>query len=136
MTSIPLDRTCHNCGAILQGRFCAECGQQDRPLDPTLRDLVGDVARELSELDGRILGSVRHLFLSPGFLTSEHFRGRRAAWISPLRLYLLFSVAYFGIVSLSGTSPFDINFKVTGDTDVEERNALQQLGFENEAAVE
>jgi hypothetical protein len=136
MTSVPLGRACHNCGASLQGRFCADCGQQDRPLDPTLRDVVGDVARELSDLDGRIVLSVRHLFLSPGFLTNEHFRGRRAAWISPVRLYLVFSVAYFAIASLSGTSPFNIDFKVTGDTDAEDRAALQQLGFESEAAVE
>jgi hypothetical protein len=69
---------CHNCGAVLRGRFCADCGQQNRPLDPTLGEVVGEVAREISDLDGRIARSVRHLFFSPGFLTTEHFRGRES----------------------------------------------------------
>lgn len=56
---------CHNCGAPLQGRFCANCGQEDQPLDPSVGEVVGEVARELSALDGRIVRSVRRLFLSP-----------------------------------------------------------------------
>jgi hypothetical protein len=30
-------QACHNCGVLLQGRFCADCGQEDRPLDPLVR---------------------------------------------------------------------------------------------------
>ena len=123
---------CHNCGAALQGRFCATCGQEDRPLDPTVRDLVSELGRELSDLDGRIISSVRHLFLSPGLLTTEHFRGRRVAWVSPVRLYLVFSVAYFAIVSVTGVSPLNFNFRVTSNTDAETVQAVQQLGFSTE----
>jgi hypothetical protein len=126
---------CHNCGAALQGRFCVACGQKDQPLDPTVRDVVGEFARELSDLDGRILNSIRRLFLSPGFLTAEHFRGRRVAWVSPVRLYLVFSVAYFAIVSMTGVSPLNFNFRVTSDTDAETTQAVQQLGFSSEAEL-
>ena len=98
--------------------------------------MVGEVAREVSDLDGRILRSVRHLFLSPGSLTNEHFRGRRAAWITPIRLYLVFSVAYFAIVSVSGATPLNMTFRVTGDTDQEDQQAIQQLGFTSEADLE
>jgi hypothetical protein len=121
--------TCHNCGALLQGRFCAMCGQEDRPLDPSIGEVVGEVAREISSLDGRILRSVRRLFLSPGFLTTEHFEGRRVAWMSPVRLYLLFSLGYFAITSFIGTPPLDINVRVTGDSDEDIRRVVQKLGF-------
>jgi hypothetical protein len=132
MRTTLVDSACHNCGALLHGRFCAICGQEKRPLDPGLGEVVGELAREISNLDGRILRSVRRLFLSPGFLTIEHFEGRRVAWVSPVRLYLTFSVLYFAITSFTGASPLDVNLQVTGDTDQETRQAIQKLGFSSD----
>jgi len=91
---------CANCGAALTGAFCARCGQKVKPLDPTLRELAGDVAGELTDIDGRLLRSVRYLFTRPGFLSREHAEGRRASYVSPLRLYLVFSVLFFAAASL------------------------------------
>lgn len=120
---------CHNCGAPLHGRFCAQCGQEDRPLDPSVREIAGEAARELSTLDGRILRSIRRLFLSPGFLTLEHFEGRRVSWVSPVRLYLTFSVCYFAITSFIGASPIHVNLQVKGGTEEESSQAIQAMGF-------
>jgi dolichol kinase len=128
--------TCRNCGAVLHGPFCATCGQEDRPLDPTLSEVAGEVAREISSLDGRILRSVRRLFFSPGFLTIEHFRGRRVAWVSPVRLYLVFSVAYFAIASFTGSSPLDVNLRLTGSTSEENTEALRRLHFSSEEEMQ
>jgi hypothetical protein len=136
MRTTLVDSACHNCGALLQGRFCTICGQEDRPLDPSIGEVVGELVREISALDGRILRSVRRLFLSPGFLTTEHFEGRRVAWVSPVRLYLIFSVGYFAITSFTGASPLDVNLQVTGDTDQETRQAIQKLGFSSEEEME
>jgi hypothetical protein len=71
-----------------------------KPLDPTLRELAGDVAGELTDVDGRLLRTVRYLFTRPGFLSREHAEGRRASYVSPLRLYLVFSVLFFAAASL------------------------------------
>jgi Protein of unknown function (DUF3667) len=127
---------CHNCGALLQGRFCANCGQQDQPLDPSVGEVVGEVARELSALDGRIVRSVRRLFLSPGFLTLEHFAGRRVAWVSPVRLYLIFSVCYFAIVAVTGEPPLEVNLRFTSDNGEDNTQAIQSLGFSSEAELD
>ena len=91
---------CANCGAALTGAYCAQCGQKVKPLDPTLRELAGDVAGELTDVDGRLLRSVRYLFTRPGFLSREHAEGRRVSYVSPLRLYLFFSVLFFAAASL------------------------------------
>jgi hypothetical protein len=40
---------------------------------------------------------VRLLLTRPGFLSREHFEGRRAPYISPIRLYLVFSLLFFAI---------------------------------------
>lgn len=118
---------CHNCRAALHGPFCAQCGQEALPLNPRLRDVLREFVHELADMDGRVFGSVRKLFLAPGFLTREQFEGRRTPWLSPVRLYLIFSVAYFAISSIAG--PGGIRIQSTGTDDAK---GFQQLGFKNE----
>ena len=86
---------CLNCGAPLNGPFCAQCGQRDIPPYPTVRELATDAISEFSGWDGRLLNTVRALVTRPGELTHEFLEGRRARYISPLRLYLSASVVYF-----------------------------------------
>jgi hypothetical protein len=95
---------CPNCGAPGGGRFCSECGQKNASLDPTLRDVAGELVDELANVDGRLFRSLRLLLLTPGLLTREHFEGRRARYLAPLRLYLLASVLCFAVLSLVPTS--------------------------------
>jgi Protein of unknown function (DUF3667) len=135
-TTLVASTTCRNCSALLHGRFCSMCGQEDHPLDPTIGEVIGEAAREISTLDSRILRSVRRLFVSPGFLTTEHFEGRRVAWVSPVRLYLIFSVCYFAIVSFTGAPPLDVNLRFTGNNDEETRRVIQQLGFSTAEEVQ
>ena len=93
---------CLNCGAALQGSFCAACGQRSVPPDPSVAELAGDAWQELSGYDGRIAATIRGL-LRPGYLTREYIAGRRARYLSPMRLYLIVSVIYF--VAASSTPP-------------------------------
>ncbi len=86
---------CLNCGAPLVGPFCAQCGQRDIPPYPSVRELAVDAVSELSGWDGRLLNTIRALLAHPGLLTHEFLEGRRARYISPLRLYLTASVIYF-----------------------------------------
>ena len=90
---------CYNCGIRLTGRFCAACGQKVQELDPSLTHFLHDLTHELLHFDGKIYRSVWTLLARPGVLTRDHFEGRRARWISPIRLYLrvqryLFRVHY------------------------------------------
>src|SRR3982074_478204 len=84
-----------NCGAQLGGPFCASCGQRDIPPYPSVRELAIDAALEFSGWDGRLASTLRALVLPPGLLPHEFLEGRRARDISPLRLYLMASLAYF-----------------------------------------
>jgi hypothetical protein len=85
---------CLNCGSALAGSFCAACGQRAVPPDPSVAELAGDAWHELTGYDGRIAATVSGL-LRPGFLTREYIGGRRARYVSPVRLYLIVSVLYF-----------------------------------------
>ena len=129
-------RVCRNCGQPLTGRYCAGCGQEDRPLAPSLRALVGDAWEALTSLEGRAFQSLGRLFFAPGFLTREYIEGRRVRWVSPVRLYIVVSVVYFGLTSLTGWGGVDFDLRVTGDSEVDAQEELQRLGFESQAEVD
>lgn len=76
--------------------------QKAHDLNPTLTHFLHDLTHELLHFDGKIFQSVATLLLRPGMLTKDHFEGRRARWISPIRLYLVFSVIYFAVISIGG----------------------------------
>jgi hypothetical protein len=94
-----VERACLNCGAELQGAFCSRCGQRAIPAYPTLREMAGDAWAELSGYDGRFARTFRVLLWQPGVLTREVLEGRRARYISPVRLYLVASVLYFVVAA-------------------------------------
>ena len=94
-TGSVLDTTCLNCGAALNGPFCATCGQRDLPPHPTLRELAGDAWNELIGWDGKLVTTFSTLFRHPGELTRSALEGQRIRFVSPVRLYLACSLLYF-----------------------------------------
>jgi hypothetical protein len=79
----------------LQGPYCGACGQKATSPNPTFHDVVHEFTHEVLHVDGRLFQSVRLLFTRPGLLTREHNEGRRARYLSPLRMYLICSVLFF-----------------------------------------
>lgn len=90
---------CLNCGAALAGPFCAECGQRALPARPTVRELIGDALAEFAGWDGKFAETIRLMVRKPGELTRQWLEGRRVHFISPLRLYLTASLAYFVVAA-------------------------------------
>jgi hypothetical protein len=125
---------CPNCDDGLNGAYCAKCGQKVAALNPTFHDLLHDIVHEFLHIDGKIFRSVRLLLTRPGFLSCEHFAGRRARYISPIRLYLIFSVLYFAIAALA--PPSFVRDEAPGRTTAEEAAELKRLGFESEEALQ
>lgn len=90
---------CKNCQSSLDSAYCPTCGQRDVDLERPIWSLIGDVVKETFELDGRTALTVKTLFRYPGLLTSEFLAGRRRTYTSPLRLYLVISIAFFVLVT-------------------------------------
>jgi hypothetical protein len=80
--------TCLSCGATLGGPYCTECGQKSVELAAPTWHVVRDALADATDMDGRVPRTVRAL-ASPGLLTLEFLRGRRAPYLSPLKLFLL-----------------------------------------------
>jgi hypothetical protein len=91
----PVGRDCLNCDEPLSGPYCSQCGQRDPQPDPMLRELVQETVTELTSWDGKVLATMKTLMARPGRLTVDFLAGRRARWLSPLRLYLICSIAFF-----------------------------------------
>jgi hypothetical protein len=108
---IPLEEACANCSTPLEGAFCSHCGQRVVHLRPTLHELLHEVTHELLHFDGKILRTLGLLLFRPGQLTQEFLEGKRARSITPIRVYLLASVLFFGLIALS--PPRDLKIRVS-----------------------
>jgi eukaryotic-like serine/threonine-protein kinase len=73
-----------------------------------MHDLFHDVTHEFLHVDSKIFRTVKLLLLKPGFLTREYFEGRRVRYVSPIRLYLVFSVLYFAASTLIDRPVFTV----------------------------
>lgn len=93
---------CKNCGEELAGQagFCSSCGQSVREISRPWLEFVRELLSELFDFDGRMLQSSRLLITRPGFLSREYINGRRVAHTSPVRMYLLISLAFFFVLPL------------------------------------
>jgi uncharacterized protein DUF3667 len=92
---------CLNCGMALAGPYCAQCGQHAVSPRPNLHELIHDAIEEFLHLDGKIVQTLRKLIAYPGGLTCDVLAGRRARYITPLRLYLTCSLVYFLLATLA-----------------------------------
>ena len=98
-------RDCLNCGERVSERFCPACGQAVIDPNPTLREFAHEAAGEFLLWDGKLATTFRLLLAKPGELTREYLAGRRARYLSPLRLYLTCSVIFFALKALAPDPP-------------------------------
>src|SRR5215472_9216175 len=94
----PLTR-CENCGAELQGHWCAQCGQPAIEYRRSFRHVVADLLNEFLNWDSKFFTTIALLILKPWRLTNEFLAGKRVRYANPLRLYLLASILFFFAVN-------------------------------------
>lgn len=63
--------------------------------------LVGELWDTFGSIDGKVVRTIRTLVTRPGALTVEYVRGRRVAYLSPLKTYLTVAGAYFALYATS-----------------------------------
>ncbi len=88
---------CLNCGTVVSGRHCAQCGQAADVHVLSVKEVAGDVTHSLLHLDSRVWRTLRKLALRPGELTQEFIAGRHQEYLPPFRLYLGVSILFFAL---------------------------------------
>lgn len=125
---------CANCGAELGGRFCGVCGQREEPRVPSIGSVTSEFTNEVFVVESKLWRSFYTLLLKPGELTSVYLSGQRQKYMSPLRLYLLFSIMAFAYFS-----SINMNLAIETSPDVELVNGAEkkapETGHEEEESV-
>jgi hypothetical protein len=103
---------CLNCGEVLTGQHCSHCGQRARVRVLSLWGLLKDVLGDALNWDSRLWRTFRPLAFSPGLLTQEFLRGRRAHYTPPFRMYLILSVAFFLSTTIGADPGADLHLNV------------------------
>ena len=120
---------CPNCGATVDGAFCASCGQRAH-LHRSLLHLGHDILHGVFHFEGKMWHTLPELFFHPGRLTRRYIDGERAKFVSPIALYLFTVFLMFGVFSFTASSMFDsTEDSVAGDV-------IQQWKENNEEAKE
>ena len=73
----------------------------------SVRAMLMDVLEDQFILGQRLPQTLKALLLHPGFLTTEHLNGRIVRYIAPFRLYLVSSLVFFLLLSLTGLQLID-----------------------------
>src|SRR5262249_17613563 len=99
----PVADHCLDCGALLAGPYCGNCGQKNELEHRSLWQLVKDAVGPAVLLEGKLWRTLGTLLLRPGALSEAYTEGKRSRYIRPLRLYLWVSVLFFGALALRPT---------------------------------
>ena len=88
------DNICKNCGFEIQLKYCSKCGQKNSEL-LKLKDFFKEIFKDFTELDFRILVTLKKLFTNPGFLTREYWAGKKIKYTHPFKLFVFSGIIYF-----------------------------------------
>jgi hypothetical protein len=95
---------CLNCGAVLAGPYCSQCGQGAH-IHRSLLSLGHDILHGVFHFEGKIWRTLPELALHPGRLTRRYIEGERAKFVSPMALYLFAVFLMYAVFSFTGGVP-------------------------------
>ncbi|WP_240333505.1 DUF3667 domain-containing protein [Salinibacter ruber] len=101
---------CENCGALLHGPYCSQCGQKAAERVVPLWHMLNEALEAVIELDMRVLWTLPKFLFLPGRLTKEYINGRRKRYIRPFRLYLFTTFVLFTVLALTAGSGVQVPF--------------------------
>ncbi len=112
--SLPVLATCRNCGTMIQGPYCHQCGQNlFKGVRRSVKDLVFNALENIFVLDNKIFQTLRYLLFYPGRLTQEYTKGRVVSYVHPSKLFWFITIIFFFLF----VSKFNI-----GETDDEDED--------------
>ncbi len=91
---------CLNCSAVLRGDYCADCGQQNTTVIRFFPTILLEAFEGLFAFNSKTYRSLGFLLTRPAFLTKEFLAGRRVRYLAPMRLFIVFLLAFLFTISV------------------------------------
>src|SRR5262245_18517156 len=111
---------CLNCGAVLTGPYCNQCGQKGH-VDRTLSGFGHDLLHGVFHFEGKIWRTLPMLAWRPGELTRRYIEGERASFVSPIAIFLFSVFLMFAVFSSIGGpfGPIDMSLSPEARREIE-----------------
>jgi hypothetical protein len=108
------EKDCLNCGAIVLGRYCHACGQENVVPHETFWHMIKHFFYDITHFDSKFFDSLKFLVTRPGLLSKEYMRGKRNSYLNPVKMYVftsaVFFLVFFSLYSVKESS-FNLNQK-------------------------
>ncbi|MDB4904681.1 MAG: hypothetical protein JWQ63_3962 [Mucilaginibacter sp.] len=89
------ENNCLNCGSILEGKFCHNCGQENLEIKESFGHMMNHAISDYFHFDHQFFHTLKPLLFKPGYLTNEYMAGRRVQYLHPVKMYIFISLVYF-----------------------------------------
>ncbi|TAM97673.1 MAG: DUF3667 domain-containing protein [Chitinophagaceae bacterium] len=120
------ENICLNCGAEVSGRFCSECGQENREPRESFGELLYHFFSDFTHFDSKFFTTIKDLVIHPGFLTTQYLEGKRMRYLHPIRMYIFISFLFFIFLGLLNNNTFINNENSYGNA-AKTAQAIQAL---------
>lgn len=107
-----VERTCLNCAATFQGRYCPRCGEKVvEERDRSLAHFFSELLNAFTFIDGKFATSLRTLILRPGKMSKDIVLGLRQPYMKQLAFFFVGNFIYF-LIPIFETFNTSFNFQV------------------------
>ncbi len=119
-----------------QDNYCPECGQKNLDQRVSLSVFLQDFFSNYLSFDTTIFRTLKPFLFNPGKLTIEFNAGKRNFYIHPIRLYLIFSLFYFFIITANVPANSVDTFMNNVFSSVDSKAIMQELDSLERVQVE
>lgn len=130
-------KTCIQCGASTEEKFCSNCGQKQDITRLTIKSFFSDFFSRIYGLDGAFPRTVVGLFKNPGTVVLEYIKGIRGKYVGPVGYYFLMFTILLIIINVLGfevadyfPKTEDISDSIIEETGNKQSEAAKALGRE------
>jgi len=89
------DKTCQNCGANVQDRYCGSCGQENTETRQSFHYLFTHFLEDLTHYDSSFWKTLKYLLYAPVTLTKSYLKGQRQRFVAPVKLFIFINFITF-----------------------------------------
>ena len=90
-----MNTNCKNCNQLVDGNFCAHCGQSIKVDKIDLSYFLNEMSDSVFQINRGLFYTIKELFLRPGQCIKDYLNGKRKQHFKPIAYAFTLSTIYF-----------------------------------------